>query len=168
MSEPSARNNLVLRQASEKDITSIHRVLSMYAADRLLLPLSRDEISARIQSFIVAELHGMFAGCASVRDFGSDLFEVRSLAVPPSLTSRNIGSAMVEKIIHDIPWNKSSRLFALTYRTAFFQRLGFQLVSKELFPQKIWLDCNRCPKKEGCDEDAVVLDFETKCSLFDK
>ncbi|MBN1863479.1 MAG: GNAT family N-acetyltransferase [Victivallales bacterium] len=163
MSESAAKESLILRQATEKDVTSIHRILSVYAAEKLLLPLSRDEIAARISSFTVASLNNAFAGCASIRDFGSCLFEVRSLAVSPNLTSKSIGSAMVRKIISEISWNENTRLFALTYRTSFFERLGFRQVSKELFPQKIWLDCSRCTKKEACDEVAVMLDFETKC-----
>jgi amino-acid N-acetyltransferase len=45
---------------------------------------------------------------------------------------------------------------ALTYEEAFFKKLGFDVVSKDSLPLKVWSDCVRCPKREGCDEIAVV------------
>ena len=54
---------------------------------------------------------------------------------------------------------RPARVFALTYRANFFCRLGFRIVSKELFPQKIWSDCSVCPKKDRCDETAVLMEL---------
>jgi hypothetical protein len=28
------------------------------------------------------------------------------------------------------------------------------------FPQKVWLDCAKCPKQDQCDEIALVLEGE--------
>ena len=166
MSEPPARDDFVLRQASPDDATSIHDVLCLYAADKLLLPLSPQDVSERINTFIVANCGARFAGCASLRDFGQGLYEVRSLAVVPEFTSRKIGTAMVKKLILGLRWDAGTRVFALTYRSSFFMRLGFKPVDKELFPQKIWLDCSRCPKKDFCDEEALLLDYDAKFSLY--
>jgi amino-acid N-acetyltransferase len=30
----------------------------------------------------------------------------------------------------------------------------------DLFPQKVWLDCVKCPKRDRCDEIAVILQDE--------
>jgi len=53
----------------------------------------------------------------------------------------------------------AKRIFALTMRPRLFQRLGFKVVDKELFPQKVWSDCSKCPKRDCCDEVAVSLDL---------
>ena len=45
---------------------------------------------------------------------------------------------------------------ALTYEQAFFAKLGFDVVAKEQLPLKVWSDCVRCPKRDNCDEIAVV------------
>jgi amino-acid N-acetyltransferase len=29
-------------------------------------------------------------------------------------------------------------------------------VDKALFPEKIWSDCQACPKRDRCDEEAVL------------
>ena len=48
------------------------------------------------------------------------------------------------------------RLMSLTYEQAFFEKLGFEVVNKDTLPLKVWSDCVRCPKREGCDEIAMV------------
>ena len=51
------------------------------------------------------------------------------------------------------------RVFALTYQEKFFRHLGFRIVDKSLFPEKIWSDCAVCPKKDRCDEIAVLMEI---------
>ena len=46
---------------------------------------------------------------------------------------------------------------SLTYEQRFFEKLGFEVVPKESLPLKVWSDCVRCPKRDGCDETAMVL-----------
>ncbi|HEX5243142.1 MAG TPA: hypothetical protein VFW23_07730, partial [Tepidisphaeraceae bacterium] len=48
------------------------------------------------------------------------------------------------------------RMMSLTYEQAFFEKLGFSVVPKETLPLKVWSDCVRCPKRDGCDEIAMV------------
>jgi len=45
---------------------------------------------------------------------------------------------------------------ALTYAVSFFVRNGFEVVDKEIFPEKVWTDCMNCPKRNACDEIAVM------------
>jgi len=49
---------------------------------------------------------------------------------------------------------------SLTYEQRFFEKLGFDVVSKDSLPLKVWSDCVRCPKREGCDEIAMVRVLE--------
>ncbi len=75
----------------------------------------------------------------------------------PSATRKDLLlDAVVPRVSGDL---LHGRVFALTLRSNFFIRLGFQLVSKERFPEKIWNDCDNCPKQDCCDEDAVLLEF---------
>ncbi|HVT81494.1 MAG TPA: hypothetical protein VHM90_12640, partial [Phycisphaerae bacterium] len=48
------------------------------------------------------------------------------------------------------------RIFALTYEQVFFEKLGFNVVDKAALPLKVWSGCIKCPKRDGCDEIAVV------------
>ena len=51
------------------------------------------------------------------------------------------------------------RLFALTYRPEFFERLGFVQADVMELPRKVWNECYRCPKFPGCNEIAMTLDL---------
>jgi len=149
----------LIRKAVESDARHIAGLLNNYAAEQLLLPRSEEDIMKYLGNFVVAEMEsGVFAGCAALRDFGDGLYEVRSLAVKKEFAGKRIGSKLVSFLVERLEKNgKSSRVFALTYRAAIFKRLGFHTVSKDLFPQKIWSDCSVCPKKDHCDEEAVML-----------
>ena len=48
------------------------------------------------------------------------------------------------------------RVFALTYEQRFFEKLGFTVVEKDALPLKVWSGCIKCPKRDGCDEIAMV------------
>jgi amino-acid N-acetyltransferase len=151
---------LTVREAQKSDIPAIHKLLAIYAKDQIVLPRSEDDILNYLENFVVAEIDNEIKGCCAVRDFGNDLLEVRSLAVAPGLKGKGIGRAMVEAIIAGLQLKRQKlRLFALTYQAGFFERLGFHKVEKEMFPQKIWSDCVNCPKKDCCDEEAVMYDY---------
>jgi amino-acid N-acetyltransferase len=49
---------------------------------------------------------------------------------------------------------------SLTYEQIFFGKLGFEVVEKNSLPLKVWSDCVRCPKRDGCDEIAMVRVLE--------
>ena len=150
-------NNLTIEPASLSDQEDIYSLLEIYAQKGLLLPPTKTDIAERIETFIVAKFAGKLMGCASLRDFGNNLFEIRSLAVSAECAGKSIGTKLVSYLLKNSNIPANSRVFALTYRSNFFNRIGFKCVSKELFPEKIWHDCDICPKKEHCDEQAVML-----------
>ena len=142
------------------DVMAIHDLLKVYAEDRLLLPRPPEDILEKIRNFRIAEVDGKFAGCAALRDYGNSLYEVRSLAVVKEFVGCRIGSKLVSGFLEEkqavgVP----AKIFALTYRDNFFCNLGFRIVEKDMFPEKIWSDCERCPKKDRCDETAVFLEL---------
>ena len=66
---------------------------------------------------------------------------------------------MTEACIAEVRDLLITRVFALTYKTAFFERLGFRVVKKIDLPEKIWKDCLKCSKFYHCDEAAVLLEL---------
>lgn len=155
------QNDTNIRPAEEKDIEQITDLLNSYAKDQLLLPRTYEDVRKRLSNFIIAEANGKFAGCVAVRDFGENLFEVRSLAVKREYEGQGIGSKLVGFSVENLKAHHAPcRIFALTYRSRLFTRMGFSPVSKDLFPQKIWSDCAVCAKKDCCDEEAVLLEFD--------
>ena len=149
---------LTVRPATEADVKAIFALLELYAAQKIVLQRSEADIRYYLANFSVAEREGELVGCVAMRDFGNDLLEIRSLVVAPELQNTGVGRALVEYCIRKLRNSRQRfRLFALTLKADFFVRLGFRVVGKELFPEKIWSDCLNCPKKECCDELAVML-----------
>ena len=155
-----AADSITIRKAVETDIPAIHQLLAGYARQQLLLARSPEDLLYHLGNFVVAEKEGRFVGCGALRDFGSNLYEVRSLAVDPETVGKGIGSRIVEYLVERARGKKPCRVFALTYHPELFIRKGFRRVSKELFPPKIWCDCSKCPKKDHCDEEAVAVEIE--------
>ncbi len=155
------KNSLTVRDAQKQDIPDIHEMLCVYAEQQIILPRSEKDIEEHLGNFVVALWDGNICGCCAVRDFDNDLIELRSLVVMQGLEGKGIGRAMVEAIIGGLKLaHEHFCLFALTYQALFFQKLGFHLVVKDMFPQKIWSDCIKCPKKDNCDELAVVFQHD--------
>jgi len=146
-----------IRNAEKKDVDSICRILSPYAKRKLVLPRTPEEISTHVRNFCVAEKNGRVIGCCAYRDYGSNLFEIRSLAVSSRSAGAGAGSRLVKFMIARIA-RKGVKIFALTTSAGFFHRFGFRTVEKDMFPQKIWSDCSKCPKLNDCDEEAVLLE----------
>lgn len=151
-------NDVLLRKAVAADAPKIAELLHNYALEGVLLDRSEEDILYYLKNFTVAvDSSDNLLGCMAVRDFGNDLLEVRSLAIQPGLRHSGIGRKLVEKAItHLDEERKNYRLFALTLQPGFFEHLNFSIVEKELFPEKIWADCSRCPKRDCCDEFAVI------------
>ena len=154
-------SRLVVRPAVESDIDNICQLLNEYAQKKLLLKRSREDIREKLKNFRVGETEGQFVGCMALRNFGDNLYEIRSLAVCKEFNKRGFGSCLVSGAVDDLRKLKVPvRVFSLTYRVDFFCRIGFRIVSKDLFPQKIWSDCAVCAKKDCCDETAVLMEIQ--------
>ena len=152
------KSALQFRPAQEEDAERIAALLVPYAREGLVLPRSAAEIRGHIADFLVTERGGLVLGCVALRDYGRGLHEVRSLVVAPEAAGHGIGTQLVNAAVHLARTREASRVFALTLRPHLFCRLGFVEVDKTMFPQKVWLDCARCLKRDQCDEVAVLLD----------
>ena len=151
---------LNVRVAVPEDVPDIHALLEPYAEEKIVLRRSQEDILYYIGNFVVAEIDGKICGCGAARDFGSGLYEVRSLVVDRSIQKKGIGRAIVTFFVNRFAelGIKNWRLFALTMTPGFFVSLGFKEVPKEMFPEKIWADCLKCSKYHCCDEIAVLLE----------
>lgn len=148
-------HRISIRPAAAGDVPAICDMIGAFAAKKLLLPRSADEVYEHLQEFIVANYDGNVVGCAAMHVYASNLAEIRSLAVVEAYQGRGIGRLLVgacEKLAAGLG---IERLFALTYAPAFFYRLGYERVAKESLPHKIWTVCIHCEKFADCDEIAV-------------
>ena len=145
-----------IRSAKISDAEAIYALINFYAErDRMLFrPL--DDIYENLQAFTVAELDGKVVGCCALQIIWSDLAEIKSLAVDEANTDKGLGKMLVAAAVEQAGQMGLPKIFALTLRAEFFEKLGFGVVEKDTLPMKVWSDCAKCPKQQNCDEIAVV------------
>jgi len=141
-----------IRKASLKDAEEIHVLVNNYADKGLMLSRPRSMIYEYIRDFVVVEQEDEIVGAGALHILWGDLAEVRALAVKDSLTKKGIGKRIVEYCLEEARQLGIPKVFTLTYQPDFFGKLGFQVVSKENMPQKVWRECINCPKFPNCDE----------------
>ena len=150
-----------IEPARLSDAEAIHQLITYWADKGDMLHRPVIEIYEAIRDFRVARIEGEVVGCGSLHIMGSDLAEVRSLAVKERIHAKGIGAAIVSACLDDAREFGLERVFALTYRPGFFEKQGFRVAHVMEFPQKVWNECVRCPFFTNCKEVAVVIDIKT-------
>ncbi len=117
-------NRPVIRRARTSDVPVIKRLVDTYAG-KILLEKNLVTLYEAVQEFWVAEHEGEVVGCGALHVLWSDLGEVRTVAVAPSMTGRGIGHAIVSRLLEVSRELQLERLFVLTFETEFFGRHGF-------------------------------------------
>jgi len=149
----------LLRKATVKDAQEIFKILQKYAIEGILLPRSLNSIYENIRDFYVYEENGKIIGTGSLHIFWEDLAEIKSLAILPEYQNRGIGRQIVQACIQEAKQLGIKKVFALTYVPSFFEKLGFKVVDKSEFPQKVWTECIHCVKFNECKEVPVLLEI---------
>jgi amino-acid N-acetyltransferase len=148
----------MIRPATIHDVPRIQEIINSHAELGRMLFKSLAQLFEDVRDFAVFEdSDGRVVGCCAVTIIWADLCEVRSLAVDESSRGRGIGRLLVQWCIDEARRLGIRKLMSLTYEQRFFEKLGFEVVQKESLPLKVWSDCVRCPKRDGCDEIAMVL-----------
>ena len=148
-------------KATLADARDIHDLVNLFAQRGDMLPRTMGEVYENLRDFFVVRDggSGRFLGCVALHLMWLDLAEVKSLAVSEEAQGRGIGSVLVRACIEEARDVGLGRIFALTYRPAFFERLGFEIADVMTLPRKVWNECYRCPKFPSCNEIALTLDL---------
>jgi amino-acid N-acetyltransferase len=105
-------------------VPAIKRLVDTYAG-KILLEKNLVTLYEAVQEFWVAELEGQVVGCGALHVFWSDLGEIRTVAVDPSVTGHGIGHAIVTRLLDVARELQLGRIFVLTFETEFFGKHGF-------------------------------------------
>ncbi|HWB82564.1 MAG TPA: N-acetyltransferase [Bryobacteraceae bacterium] len=153
---PAAESPLQLRKAGMHDIRKILELINGYAALGIMLPRTELEMSEVIRDFTVAMRGEELFGCGALHFYSPAVGEIRSLAVSEKAKTRGVGRRLVEALVEEAQAFELDAVFAFTYVSEFFQKVGFHEVERGVLPLKVWKDCLRCPKFHSCDEVAVM------------
>jgi amino-acid N-acetyltransferase len=157
----------MIRPATIHDVPRIQEIINSHAELGKMLFKSLAQLYESMRDFAVYEISaessdgeriipGRVVGCVALSIIWADLAEVRSLAVDEDHRGRGVGRRLVEWAVGEAKRLQIRKLMALTYEQAFFAKLGFEVTAKENLPLKVWSDCVRCPKRDNCDEIAMV------------
>ncbi len=151
----------MIRKANISDVKHIHRILSIYSPDGILLGRSLSDLYDQIRDFYVSvePENNAITGVCALHICWDEIAEIRSLAVLQQYKGQNIGTELVNACIDEAIQLGIKRLFVLTYAAEFFKKFGFDHVDKSVLPHKVWADCINCIKFPDCDEDAMIMEI---------
>ena len=146
----------MIRNATIADVPAMQAIINSHAELGKMLFKSLAQLYEHLRDFAVWEENGQVQGCVGLTIVWADLAEVRSLAVDTKHLRRGIGRELVNWTLDEARRLGIRKLMSLTYEQTFFAKLGFEVVEKDSLPLKVWTDCVRCPKRDDCDEIAMV------------
>jgi amino-acid N-acetyltransferase len=115
-----------IRPARTQDIPGIRALIDSYTLGGRLLNKETVMLYEDVQEFIVAVDGNSVVGCGALHVLWEDLAEVRTVAVVGDLKGQGVGHQILEAIIARARTVGVSRIFCLTFETAFFGRHGFE------------------------------------------
>jgi len=116
---------ITIRTARQEDLDGLTDLIARAATARSVLPRSREQIAAFLETFVVAERNGAVAACASLSAVDPSHGEIRSVAVDPIVQGLGVGIRMVRFLIEVAEQVELSRLFLVTTKPDFFAKVGF-------------------------------------------
>ncbi|ARR00932.1 N-acetyltransferase [Campylobacter porcelli] len=145
------------KKARLKDIKSMQNLVRPEVESGVILPRSDDEIATNIRSYTLAFDDDRLIGYSALHIHAANLAEIRSLIVDLDYRGKSVGSNIVKALLDEAKSMEITQVFTLTYRSRFFENLGFIQIPKERLPaQKIWADCIKCKHFLVCNEIALI------------
>ncbi len=148
---------IMYRKALLADIGAMQALVAPQVEDGTILVRSDDELATNIRSYILAFDRKKLVGFTALHIHSPDLAEIRSLIVDAAYRGHGIGAELVSLAVEEGRSLGLERILALTYASAFFEKLSFTEIPKESLPEhKIWADCIKCKHFPVCNEIALV------------
>jgi amino-acid N-acetyltransferase len=151
-----------VEKARISDVVEMHKLINFFAdrSEMLARPLS--EIYENLRDFFVIRNGDRLIACAALHINWSDLAEIKSVAVSEDCQREGVGSRLIKACLKEARGLGLPTVFCLTYKPAFFEKLGFSQIDKMELPQKVWNECYRCPKFPNCDEIALICHLKVE------
>ena len=138
--------SFTVRSARTSDVPHIQALVEPLVQKRILLGKDLVVLFEAVQEFRVAvDDNDIPIGCGALHVMWADLGEVRTLAVAEEHLRTGVGHALLERIQQDAVTLGLSRLFCLTFETAFFERHGFAAISEEIVAPDVYAQLTLSP-----------------------
>ncbi|HEY4268560.1 MAG TPA: amino-acid N-acetyltransferase [Galbitalea sp.] len=141
-----------VRPARTPDVPRIRALVSPLVDRRILLGKELVALYEAVQEFrVVEDESGELIGCGALHVMWQDLGEVRTLAVADEWLHRGVGHAILESVEDHARSLGLTRLFCLTFETAFFTRHGFESIGEDIVAPDVYAELVRS-QDEGVAE----------------
>lgn len=150
-----------IRQAKVSDVKTMHSLIGFYAENKEMLPRPINDLYENIQEFVVAEDKKKVIACCALHVSWEDLAEIKALAVSQNHQHKGIGTKLVHVLHKRAVQLGIKKTFALSFKPAFFERMGYTRIAREKLPHKIWGECVKCHLFPDCGETPLILDLST-------
>jgi amino-acid N-acetyltransferase len=129
-----------VRPARTADVLGIQSLVEPLVQRRILLGKERVVYYEAVQEFRVAtdDETGALIGCGALHVMWEDLGEVRTLAVTDDWLHRGVGHAILADVERAAAALGLTRLFCLTFETAFFARHGFEAIGEDIVAPDVY------------------------------
>jgi len=148
-----------IRPIKISDIEKVLFLINNFVEKYSLLPVNKDFIFEHLNNYYVVDNNHKIIGVGFLRIYNKDLAEIRSLAIDSAYQGKGLGKKLVHFLIKKAKNIGIKKVFALSTTPEFFTTIGFKIVDKKIFPEKIWLDCQYCTKKNQCNEIALLYEI---------
>ena len=146
-----------VRQARLQDAQAIFDLVNSLSHDGTLLRRNYAEICENVRDFAIAESEaGLFLGCGALHLYGPHLAEVRSIVVKPEAKGQGAGGKLLRFLLDEAEYQGVASVCLFTRIPDFFFHFGFRVADRTTLPDKIYKDCQACPRLYACDEVAMV------------
>jgi amino-acid N-acetyltransferase len=150
-------SDIRVHKAHLQDARNIFDLVNSLSGDGTLLRRSYAEICENIRDFTVAETNdGEFLGCGALHLYGPHLAEVRSIVMRPEAKGQGAGGLLLKALVEEAEQHAVLSVCLFTRIPDFFEHFGFRVADRDAMPDKIYKDCQACPRLYACDEVAMV------------
>jgi amino-acid N-acetyltransferase len=154
-------NEITVHKAHVQDARDIYDLVNSLSGDGTLLRRSYAELCENIRDFTIAERtdadgNTEFLGCGALHLYGPHLAEVRSIVVKPEAKGLGAGGMLLRALIDEAEQHSIMSVCLFTRMPDFFEHFGFREADRTAMPDKIYKDCQTCPRLYACDEVAMV------------
>jgi argininosuccinate lyase/amino-acid N-acetyltransferase len=149
-----------MTSATLRDVEGIYHLIQFWSAQGENLPREREDIINQLPSFkLIKNQGGDVVACGGLHIYDEHLVEIRSLGVLPDHHGKGLGKRLVYALLAAAKEMNLQTAFVLTRQPEFFSACDFEIVSIDTLPKKILKDCQFCPRKESCDEVAMIYEL---------
>ena len=152
-----------IRKARVQDARNIFDLVNSLSGDGTLLRRSYAELCENIRDFTIAEKLSEdgqsdpeFLGCGALHLYGPHLAEVRSIVMKPESKGLGAGGRILQHLVDEAEDHGVMSVCLFTRIPTFFEHFGFREAERNAMPDKIYKDCQTCPRLYACDEIAMV------------